>query len=62
MQENPEKMDEYLDMFVDLQIEVHSKKSPLLVKLKDKMHRKISQTDLDATKRYELHTRLEGMP
>lgn len=62
MQENPVKFDEYLEMFVDLQIEVHSKKAPLLVKLKDKMNRKISQTDLDATTRYELHTRLEGMP
>ncbi|MEG1887695.1 MAG: phosphotransferase, partial [Oscillospiraceae bacterium] len=31
-------------------------------KLKDKMNRKISGTDLDATTRYELHTRLEGMP
>ena len=26
------------------------------------MNRKISLTDLDATTRYELHTRLEGMP
>ena len=26
------------------------------------MNRKISATDLDATTRYELHTRLEGMP
>lgn len=62
MRENPEKIDEYLDMFVDLQLEVHSKKSPLLNKLKDKMDSKISQADLDATTRYELHTRLAGMP
>ena len=26
------------------------------------MNRKISQADLDATTRYDLHTRLEGMP
>lgn len=62
MKENPDKIDEYIDMFVDLQMTVHSKKSPLLNKLKDKMSRKISQTDLDATIRYDLHTRLEGMP
>ena len=43
-------------------MEVHSKKAPLLNKLKDKMKRKISEADLDATTRYELHTRLEGMP
>ncbi len=62
MQENPDKIDEYLEKFVDLQITVHSKKCPLLNKLKDKMNRKISETTLDATTRYELHTRLEGMP
>ena len=49
-------------MFVDLQISVHNKKAPLLNKLKDKMNRKISATELDATTRYDLHTRLEGMP
>lgn len=39
MKEEPEKLDEYLEKFVDLQIEVHSKKAPLLNKLKDKMDR-----------------------
>ena len=62
MEEDADKKDEYLELFVKLQIEVHSKKSPLLNKLKDKMNRKISETDLDATTRYDLHTRLEGMP
>ena len=62
MDENPDKKDEYLELLVDLQLEVHSKKSPLLNKLKDKMNCKISETELDATTRYELHTRLEGMP
>ena len=62
MEENPDKRDEYLDLFVDLQLEVHSKKAPLLNKLKDKMNSKISQADLDATTRYDLHTRLEAMP
>ena len=62
MDENPEKIDEYLELFVNLQIKVHSQKAPLLNKLKDKMQRKISESDLDATTRYELHTRLEGMP
>ena len=61
MAENPDKLDEYLNLFVDLQMEIHSKRAPLLNKLKDKMNRKISETNLDATTRYELHTRLEGM-
>ncbi len=62
MEENPDKKDKYLEMLVDLQILVHSKEEPLLNKLKDKMNGKISMSDLDATTRYDLHTRLEGMP
>lgn len=60
--ENPDKKDEYIELLVDLQLEVHSKVCPLLNKLKDKMNRKISASELDATTRYDLHTRLEGMP
>jgi len=62
MEENPEKQGEYLELLVDLQLTVQAKTCPLLNKLKDKMNRKISQTRLDATTRYDLHTRLEGMP
>ncbi len=62
MEKHPEKRDEYLSQFVDLQLLVQSKTCPLLNKLKDKMNSKISQAKLDATTRYELHTRLEGMP
>ena len=62
MQENPEDFEKHLTIFVDLQLEMHSKTCPMLNKLKDKMNRKISQTELDATTRYDLHTRLESMP
>lgn len=62
MKKNPAKKDEYMNLFVDLQMDVHSKTAPLLNKLKDKMTRKINETSLDATTRYELHTRLESMP
>lgn len=62
MEENPDKKDEYLELLVDLQLMIHSQKAPLLTKLKDKMNRKISASEFDATTRYELHTRLEGMP
>ncbi len=62
MDENPDKLDEYLNMFVDLQMRVHEQKSPLLTKLRDKMRRKIYQADLDETTKYDLHTRLESMP
>ena len=62
MEQHPEKQDEYLNLFVDLQLTVLSKKVPMLNKLKDKMQAKISATGLDATTRYELHTRLDSMP
>lgn len=62
MEKNPGKEDEYLELFVNLQISIQSKTAPLLNKLKDKMHRKISETTLDATTRYELHMRLDAMP
>lgn len=62
MEEHPEKKNDYLNLFVDLQLEVQSKSCPLLPKLRDKMNRKISLTDFDATTRYELHTRLDSMP
>ena len=60
--ENPGKKDEYLQQFVDLQIGIQSKTNPMLTKLKDKMNRKISMAELDATTRYDLYTRLESMP
>ena len=62
MEEQPEKKSEYIELLVDLQMSVHQKTSPLLNKLKDKMSRKIAETEFDATTRYDLHTRLEGMP
>ncbi len=62
MEKNPDKIDEYLNLFVDTQMGIHAKKSPLLNKLKDKMARKMKESFLDATTRYDMQTRLEGMP
>ncbi|MCQ2537472.1 MAG: phosphotransferase [Lachnospiraceae bacterium] len=62
MAEDPDNKSKYIDKLVELQLLCQSKTNPLLNKLKDKMTRKISQADIDATTRYELHTRLEGMP
>ena len=62
IKENPEKKDEYLELMVDVQMEIHRQKCPLLNRLKDKMQRKISLADLDATTRYDLHARLDAMP
>ena len=64
MDENPDKEDEYLNLFVDLQIAVFSNRVPNLIKLKDKLQARISATNpvLEATTRYDLHTRLDSMP
>ena len=52
-----------IEYFVDLQLQIHGKTSPLLKGMKDKLARQInSLKDLDATTRYELLTRLESMP
>ena len=62
MEENPQNKDAYLEQFVELQMDVHTHRAPLLNKLHDKMKRKIDETGLDATTRYELHTRLDSTP
>ena len=64
MEEDPDNLQQYMNRFVDLQLEVHSKSAPLLNKLKDKLNRQISSLsgELSATARYELHTRLDSMP
>ena len=62
MEEHPEKLEEYLNLFVDTQINILSKEAPLLNKLKDKMQRKVEEADISNEIKYELNTRLEGMP
>ena len=62
MKEDPDNKLKYLNQFVEIQLEVQSKTCPMLNRLKDKMSSKISEADLDATTRYDLHARLEGMP
>lgn len=62
MQENPEKMDEYLNTFIEVQLKILSTTAPTLNKLKDKMNRKISESDLNDIIKYDLNTRLESMP
>jgi len=62
MDENPDKEDEYLEMFVKLQLEVLSKKVPLLNRIKEKFRRQLNEaTNIAENTRYELLQRLEGM-
>ncbi len=56
-------LEKYMNDFVDLQLELTTRKAPLLNKMKDKFSRQINGLKiLDATTRYELMTRLESMP
>lgn len=62
MDEHPEKLDEYLNLFIDIQLEIHSKRVPLLNRIKDKFKRKLeSATNIDEHIRYDLMQRLDGM-
>ena len=62
MQKHPEKTEEYMNFFVDLQIQMSKEKVPLLGHLRDKMHAKISASAFPASVRYDLHMRLDGLP
>lgn len=63
IKDDPENKETYINKMVDIQLEVHSKKVPLLNKLKDKLKTQIkSIKSIDDTKRYDLLTRLESMP
>ena len=62
MEENPDKEDEYLDLFLNIQKEILASKSPLLTKLKDKMKTKINNSNYDSAIKYELNARIESTP
>lgn len=62
MKESPERIEEYMERFVNVQLEMHSGRAPMLNRLYDKLYRKISECGLDASTRYDLHTRLESLP
>ena len=63
MEEHPEKMDEYMEQFVDLQLMIHQQRVPAIKTLRHKLADQInSLKDIDATARYELSARLQSMP
>lgn len=63
MDENPQLLSEYMEQMVDLHLLIHAQACPLLNKLKEKTIRSLkSEEQLDDNLRYELMTRLDGMP
>lgn len=62
MKKNPKKIDEYFNLFVDIQLEVLSKNVPLLNRMKEKYRSRITESKLfEENTRYELLQRLAGM-
>ena len=62
MEAEPQRFGEYLEQFVDLQIEIHHYTSPLLNRQRDKYARMIGGLEaINATQRYNLMERLDGM-
>ena len=63
MVEEPSRKQEYLEKMLELQLQIQSHQVPVLEQLKDKMQRQINELgDIDDGTRYELLTRLAGMP
>ena len=62
MAKYPEKENDFLELFVNIQLEILENKVPLLNRIKDKFRRKLTESPLlNETTRYELLQRLEGM-
>lgn len=61
MEQHPEKTEEYLNWFVDIQVYILSKTVPNLNRMKEKYKNRINSLDLTDNAKYELLTRLDGM-
>ena len=62
MKQYPEKEEEYLNKFIDIQLEILSNNVPLINRIKDKYKRKINDLlDINDNVKYELLQRLDGM-
>lgn len=63
MREEPDKAESLIERMVDLHIKINKHACPLLNRMKEKMTRQIQELDMiDESTRYELLTRLDGMP
>ena len=60
--ENPDGIDDYIDRFADIHMDIITRKCRYLDRLTDKLNTKICDSKLAATLRYDLHARLYDMP
>lgn len=63
MDANPDKVDEYVEQLVDIEISIHQHRAPLMPRQKDKYARMINSVKevLGDTNTYEILQRLDGM-
>ena len=62
MKENPDNIDTYLNLFVDIQLIILGNEVPLLNRIKEKFTRKLENAaNIDENTKYELLQRLQGM-
>jgi len=61
IKQNPQDVDKYLEIFVNTQIEINSKKAKLLTVLNDKILRKLEEADLSNTAKFDISSRLAGI-
>lgn len=62
MAKHPEKTEEYIELFAELHCHIHQQSCPMFKKLKDELQRNINSSELSATDRYDLYSRLERIP
>ena len=62
MADDPQNTEKYIEMLIDVQLEMQSHTCRSLGRLKDRMNSLILRSDLDATIRYDLHSQLDDMP
>lgn len=61
MAEHPEKSDEYLDILVNVQLEINSMRADKLYPMRERLHNNIKSAPLNATTRYALHEALDEL-
>ena len=62
MKRHPERREEYLERFVNLQTTVFSKSCAALPSLRERLERGLERADLDEATRFELQARLRATP
>lgn len=61
MAQSPERMDEYMELFTELHIEVTKKRCPMMCNFTDRVTEKIRRSDMTATLRFGLYSRIASM-